>query len=600
MKATPFLTDLAAGLRSELPAAERARAGKVPSWLLAFIQEHVPTDHGPYTLDRHEPMREVIQLLERVVRERESEARIDVVKAEQIGFTTFALGFALWLVAEYGYNVGYFLPDDKFASEFGMARLTPTVDGSPYLSGLAEDAAVDRGVLKQLGDKFLYLLGLSKLKGATSRPMDFQISDEVDLTSEEIRKWKRGRMGASKLRIELDFSAPYRQDSGIDARYSQGSQRKWLVKCAGCSQDDICLEEIMDLHDCFRQFNGKWVRVCPRCKRKLDITKNGRWVAAQPEKEKEGRYSYRLSAMAFEAIDADFIMHEYLGAQDDPVAMAIFDRTRRGIANAGALQPFTDAKLREMERDYVLKYARTGNPIFIGMDVGNTCWIWVEDWLPEGRARLIWAEKVSSDKFQERAIKVIEDLDPRFAVVDKMPLFTDSRKIAYAFPRAVALQQFDNGKEPEMIEERLVVENTVGAARSDYGPSYRCIKGDRNLIVGGFAGEATHATRGLIIPKKRAGEPAIMGLVRAHLKKLQQVVTKDARGNEIHRFLEKVENHLGMSAASARQARMFAPQAQPFIHTPLPGTSRSVALRALGDDEGRRSSRRTSLLRGGY
>jgi hypothetical protein len=593
---TDFLTDLATNLRSDLPKDRTAN----PSWLLDFIVAHVPTDFGRYSLERHAPMREVVKLLERIVVERESESRVDIVKGEQIGFTTFALGFALWLCAEYGYNVGYFLPNDAFASEFGMARLTPIIDGSPYLTSLMDDAAVDRGVLKNIGDKFLYLLGLAKISGATTRPMDFQISDEVDLTSEYVRKWKRGRMSASKLRVELDFSAPYRQDSGIDARYKTGSQHKWLVKCVGCGKDEICLEEIMDLSECFRNFNGTWVRVCPTCHRKLDITANGRWVAAQPDQVKEGRYSYRLSTMAFEAISADFIMHEYVAALDDPEAMAIFDRTRRGIANAGALQPFTEAKLLEMERDYVLKYERTGNPIFIGGDVGNACWIWVEDWLPEGRTRLIWAEKVHSDKYASRAIELVEFFQPRFAVFDKMPLFTDSRKIAYAHPRTVALQQFDNGKEPELLEEKLVLDGTLGAARRESGPSYFCVKGDRDLIIGGFTNEATHVSKGLIIPKKRSGEPAIMADVRKHLGKLQKEVTKDARGNEIHRFLDKVENHLGMAAASARQARRFAPTVQPFVNTPLPGPkSRAKKLEALTGAREQNRSRRESLRRGG-
>ena len=558
-----FLLDLASDLRGELPSKATK---KVPSWLLSFVQQHVPTDHGPYTLDRHEPLREIIALVERIAVNQESETRVDVVKAEQVGFTTFALGFALWLVAEHGYNVGYFLPDDKFASEFGMARLNPTVNESPYLSTLMADAAVDRGVLKQIGEKFLYLIGLSKLKGATSRPMDFQISDEVDLTSDTIRKWKRGRMSASKLRAELDFSAPYRQDSGIDKRFKDGSQRKWLVKCVACGKDEICLEEIMDLDECFRNFNGTWVRVCPSCHRKLDIKTNGRWVAAEPQREKEGLYSYRLSAMSCEAIAPNFIMDEYKAAIDDPEAMAIFDRTRRGMPNAGALQPFTDVKLREMERDYVLKMHRTENPIFCGGDVGNACWIWFEEWLPEGRARLIWAEKIHSDRYVSRAIELIDFFQPRFGVFDKMPLFSDSRKIAYTFPTTIALQQFDNGKEPEVVEERVVIEGTIGEARDESGPAYLCIKGDRNLILGSFAAEATHASRGLLIPAQRGG---IMDDVRKHLKKLQKEVVKDRRGNEIHQFLEGVDNHFGMAAASARLARLFAPHFEPFAFTPV-------------------------------
>ncbi len=591
---TELMRDFAEGLRAELPPRERQRrAAAERSWLLDFVAEHVPTDHGRYTLAGHEPLAGIIELLERITVGRESESRVDVVKAEQVGLTTFAIGFALWLVAEYGYNVGYFLPDDKFASEFGMARLNPIVEQSVYLSSLMEDAAVDRGVLKQLGDKFLYLLGLSKLKGATSRPMDWQLSDEVDLTSEAVRKWKHGRMAASKMRAEFDFSAPYRQDSGIDARFKAGSQRTWRVRCAACGKDDICLEEIMDLTECFRQFSGTWVRVCPSCKRKLDV-KAGRWVAAEPERERDRHYSFRLSAMAFEAIDANFIMKEYLAAIDDPEAMAIFDRTRRGIANAGALQPFTDVRLREMERDYVLKCTRTGNPIFVGGDVGQACWFWAEEWLPEGRSRLIYVEKIHSDQFAERSIELIRMLQPRFGVFDYMPLFTESRKIAYEFPRTIALLQFENGRAPEMIEEKVVIEGTVGAARRESGPSFLLIKGDRNRIVGEFCNESIHSTRGLLIPSEKTQR---MNDVRVHLKKLQKTVEKDAKGNEIHKFLDSVDNHYGFAGAAARLARQFAPNVQPFTPVRLGIRTRGDELRNAIDPHAPSEGRRERMRR---
>jgi hypothetical protein len=576
---TSFLTELAGGLQpSGAAAAARRRS---PSHLLHFLEQEVPTDatDGRYSLAGHEPLRGIVKLLEQIVIGRESESRVDVCKGEQLTVTTSAIGFGLWAVADQGYNVGYFLPSDKDASEIGMARLNPITAHSEYLTALMADADVERGVLKQIGKKFLYLVGLNKIPA--TRPMDIQISDEVDLTSEAMRKWKRGRMRHSRLRVEFDFSAPYRQDSGIAKRYDDGSQRKWLVKCGACGKDDIILEEVFP--DCLRQFNGTWVRVCPSCHKKLDVAdpKRARWVAMKPDREKERHYSFRLSALAVEAIDANGIRKSYDDALDDPEAMAIFDRTVRAIPNAGALQPITDVELRRMERDYVLVCERPSNPVFVGGDVGNACWIWFEEWLPEGRPRLVWAEKIHSDRWVERATSLIAKFRPRFGVIDMMPLFSDARKIAYAYPRTIALQQFENGKDPMMVEERIVVEGTIGAARADEGPTYLCIKGDRNRILGGFVAEAAHPDRGLLIPRERS---TTMDAVRAHLKKLQKEVVSDARGNETHRFFEHVDNHFGMAAASARLARMFATNVGPFIYKPLPRTSRREQLLSPGAD----------------
>jgi hypothetical protein len=589
VKPRSFIDGLVEGMERMQPSAERTAAKRhTTSLLLDFLEQEVPTDapSGRYSLEGHEPLRGIVKLLEQIVIGRESESRVDICKGEQLTVTTTALGFALWAVADQGYNLGYFMPSDKEASEIGMARLNPITAHSEYLSGLLADADVERGVLKQFGRKFFYMVGLNKIPA--TRPMDIQVSDEVDLTSEAMRKWKRGRMRHSKLRVEVDFSAPYRQDSGIAKRYDEGSQRKWVVKCAACGRDDIVLEEAFP--ECMRQFSGTWVRVCPGCHKKLAIAdpKLARWVAMKPEREKDRHYSFRLSALAVEAIDANGIMKSYRDAEDDPEAMAIFDRTVRAIPNAGSLQPITDVELRRMERDYVLVCERPTNPVFMGADVGNACWIWFEEWLPEGRPRLVWAEKIHSDQWVERSIHLIEKFRPRFGVIDKMPLFSDSRKIAYAYPRTIALQQFENGKDPNLVEERIVVENTVGAARADEGPKYFCVKGDRNIILGAFVSEALHPDHGLLLPKERG---ATMDAVRAHLKKLQKEVATDARGNETHRFLEHVDNHFGMAAASARLARLFATSVGPFVTRPLPRLSRREQLQSMGggdrDEAGR-------------
>ena len=72
--------------------------------------------------------------------------------------------------------------------------------------------------------------------------------------------------------------------------------------------------------------------------------------------------------------------------------------------------------------------------------------------------------------------------------------------------------------------------------------------------------------------------------VREHFKKLQKVADKDAKGNEVHRFIDNVDNHFGMAAASALVARLIAPSITPFAVTPLPFRSRRESLAILTDD----------------
>ena len=314
------------------------------------------------------------------------------------------------------------------------------------------------------------------------------------------------------------------------------------------------------------------VRVCPACHKKLDIVANGEWVPTHPERVKDGLYSFRVSAISMGAIDANLIMKDYLGAVEsgDPDEMAIFDRSKRAFPNAGAMQPIGDIELKRMERDYVLKLARTSHPVFFGVDAGNACWFYAEEWLPEGRPRMVWVEKMNSDSWVERTTELITKLKPRFGVIDKKPLLTDSRKLAYNFPKNVALLDFANGHELTMIEEQLVEEDTIGGAQNPRGPKYLCVKVDRDFALAKFCAEATHPDRGLLMPNEQT---RTLQMVREHFKKLQKVATQSASGNEIHRFIDKVDNHFGMAAASARLARLVAPSITPFAFYPCDDTA---------------------------
>lgn len=580
----------AARLGAELRAAQRretaARHERRGLSLRAFLEAEVRTGSGPWSSAGHEPLAEVVSIIDSLIREGVKDARVTAIKGEQIGFTTLALAVPIWAAVEHGYNAGYFLPDDEFAREWGIAKLSPIIDQSPYLSAMASDGNVERGTLKQFRDKHVYVLGLGKLKGATSRPMDLQVSDEVDLTSDAVRKWKTGRMRHSMLRFELDFSAPYAANSGIDKRYQDGSQRRWLIDCEQCERRAICLEEAFP--ECMRQSGPSWIRVCPSCSAPIDPAR-GRFEALYPDREAGDapHYSFRISALSIAAIDGNAIMKAYHDAlSGDPEDLAIFNRSVRAMADAGAMQPITDLTLRQMERPYVLILAPRSNPVFIGMDLGKACWLWAEEWIvAEQRARLVYAERMHSSSWERRTRELFAVLNPRFAVCDMMPLFDSSQRLASEYRQTLALLQFDNGKDLT-ITERLITDDMIGSAHrsEDATPKFWLAKVDRNRLLARWCAEATHRERGLLLPDEQS---AVMKDVREHLKKLQQVADKDAKGNEIYRFIDHVDNHFAMAAASALVARQIAPTITPFAVVPLPQTSRRDALSILHESDDR-------------
>ena len=61
-----------------------------------------------------------IALIDRVLREKQKDVEISILAAEQTGKTVgIAAGPAFHLVGDYGRDVIYFLPTDKFAHRFG-------------------------------------------------------------------------------------------------------------------------------------------------------------------------------------------------------------------------------------------------------------------------------------------------------------------------------------------------------------------------------------------------------------------------------------------------------------------------------------------------
>jgi hypothetical protein len=280
--------------------------------------------------------------------------------------------------------------------------------------------------------------------------------------------------------------------------------------------------------------------------------------------------------------------------------MAIFNRSVRAMADAGAMQPITDIVLQKMERPYVLKLARTDNPLFFGIDLGKACWFWAEEWvIAEQRPRLVYAERMHSSSWERRTRELIGELQPRFGVSDMMPLFDSSQRLASEYRQTLALLQFDNGKELTLVEQ-MVTDDSIGSAHraEEFTPKFWLAKIDRNRLLARWCAEATHPQRGLLLPYEKT---PVMKDVREHLKKLQKVSTKDAKGNEVHQFIDNVDNHFAMAAAGALVARLIAPSVAPFAVTALPHKTRRDALAIFTEpddyDADRPLSRRERLAR---
>jgi hypothetical protein len=538
-------------LRELLPARDSTTERAKNHTFSSFLQSEVVTDNGPWALRGHEALGFIADLLGQVITKPVRDAQIIGLKAAQIGWSTLALAVAFFLASCRSLNVGYFLPSDKFADRFGQTRADKMIKASPFLRETMKEGAV-AGVhqkgLKEFRGSYLYLLGLESIANATSIPMDALIYDEVDLLDEENTTWSEDRVAHSKLRLRMYLSVGMFPGAGIDARYREGTQHRHAFSCKRCGKKDQILEDLFP--ESMRVVSGEARRVCTKCHRPLDLTK-GRWIAECGARAKEGRYSFKLSALSMPSIEGNYIWNRYRDAVRKKAWLAKFNCSVLARPDAGAMMPITDVELRQMQRsDLVLKLFRgNGAPRYGGVDVGDICHFWTHELLParegeERRRRLVWLEEIDSDELVERVAALIKKLDIRRLVIDKKPHTASARRLAYLFPKVVVLQDFASG------EMRVVDE-------VHEGKKYKCLKVDRDDSLNQFCAEVTDPDTGLLTPEH---DSEIMQVFGRHLKQLRKSRIQDARGNEIDAFVRGVENHLGMAGNSARLAEVISPK----------------------------------------
>ena len=548
---------------SMLAELDRTPAEARPATLLEFLETDITADEGPWSLKGHEPFGEIIDTIGKTISGKRSDTEISILAAEQVGKTLVAIGAAIHLVADARRNVGYFFPTDKFAHKFGRTRLKRLISKSPYLAARMKDgASVNQATLKEFDGKFLYMFGLESMIGAISTPLDALLYDEVDLLPAENLEWSQGRVAHSTLRISVFVSAGYSPGAGIDRRYSDGTQHKYLVDCTArsCRTKGICLEEVFP--ECIARVKGEWKRVCPNCKQELDIKKNGRWVATVPSRARDKKISYRVSSLIIPARSANHIMKRWEKAKRKKSEHAKFRCAELAMPDAGAMQPVTDAELNRMRETYLMRNDRgSGAQRFAGMDAGDLCHLYVFERTKEGRPRVVWLEEIDSDDAENIVSSRIVSLGITSLVIDKKPLTNLARAIAYRFPRVVALQDFDQGATLKVVEEEHI------------GKKYRCVKIDRNESLDEFTDEITNEASGLIIPDGRGDTDRVNEVLEnfaEHLKALRKERTVDRRGRTLDIYKTAVANHFGMAGNSARLAEVIAGAVMPFEYTPVP------------------------------
>lgn len=524
---------------------EELRYGSFKEFLLA----EVPTDKGKYSFAGHRVFEQIVDDLDAILSQRRPDMQVSILKGAQIGASTIGIGVSAFLPSQIECNVGYFLPTDVFAGRFDKTRFKPAIRKSVYLRSLMREGKVQGANvvgLKEFRGHFLYTLGLTAIANAISIPLDANLYDEVDVLPEENMEWSDDRIAASDLRFRFYFSVGMLPGLGIDTKFQEGSQTLWRVRCPACGKDGQVLEDLFPA--CVQRRNEEWARVCVKCGAAYDVERDGRWVDTYPERRKEGRVSYRVPQLIVPAIALSYVMARWEAAKKKRTKKAKFNCSTLARPDGGDAQPITDAVLQACRGDYTMTTAKGPLPRFAGVDCADTAHFACHERLPDGTKRFLYFEEMDSDEMVERTGQLWDMLGLSGLVCDSKPLRVEARKIAYAHPREVWLQDFAEG---ELKEEEA----------EHQGKKYQHLRVSREEslsdLVDLMAPEEGGAPQ-VLLPRKDADSPAILDVVDIHLKNLRKEKVIDARGNTVDRFVRQTANHFAMASNSSLLAEYLA------------------------------------------
>jgi len=504
----------------------RIKSGSFPEFLL----NHGHTDKGPYTFEKHEVFRYIAENLV-------NWPEVWILKGTQIGISTLFLCYYMWLITGRGYNVGYGLPTKTFCHRFIKTRFKVAVQADQTLRNKIK-VTTSEGLM-EVDNRWLYMLGMEDISDSISIPLDAIGYDEVDILNTVNMAWSQDRVGASDFGQFCYFSVGMNPGTGIDAGFNDSDQRIWLIKCSHCKHE-FNLEESWPKEGIpeFLKFDGsKYIFICPKCSRRFDVEKDGRFVAKYPSRKVVG---FRIPQLIVPQISIEKIMTRWEKAQKKKSLLAKFNCSTLAKPDAGDRQRITAEDLNRAAENYPLAESATWS--VGGADVGDYCHVTFCD-IYGDRLRFISIRKVFSDNMVEEMAKMIEAYGCRCFVIDAKPFRTEVRKLYNLFPNIVVLQYFKDTGFAEGVEEHEEKE-------------YRTVQEDRDDSLDEYTDLFTMNPPGIIIPKFIDGVDIVESeFGQHHLKGAQKEEYPDPKtGKTITRYRKQIENHYMMAGNNARKA----------------------------------------------
>ncbi|HSY17931.1 MAG TPA: phage terminase large subunit family protein [Candidatus Acidoferrales bacterium] len=209
--------------------------------------------YGPYSFAGREALREVVQVIDDILKHKRADAEVALAGGAQFGKTILELNLAAYVTGQQFRNFGLYLPDDDLVEGIVDAKFRPDV--VDQIGWFAEMVQVGKALNKSgraVNRKGAFLVtdgqrkavgmirGLGKVP--TTFSMDVGAMDELDDIQPKMMKFVRGRLTASDLRFVFKTGTQRVHGRGMNKAWKDGSQGVFILTCPECRRRH-CPEE---------------------------------------------------------------------------------------------------------------------------------------------------------------------------------------------------------------------------------------------------------------------------------------------------------------------------------------------------------------------
>jgi hypothetical protein len=350
-----------------------------------------------------------------------------VEKAVQMGLSELFIIQSHLEAAEMGLSVMYVLPKYEIRNRFVNNRIYKLHRRVPFYKDLvAEGSGAHRTSLMHFGKGTLAFIGSNVEAEFIEMPVDSAFVDEKDRCNLNNLLLLPDRVSASPFKYQREISNPTIEGFGIDERYLQSSQGKWMIRCEECGDFFVpdffqhVVREIEPNKYLPRDpdYEGdREIRLIHNCGSPVDRLIEGEWVHEYPDKEWQG---YRISKLFSKYTRLVDLYKKWTEAIGNDLKMQVFFNSDLGLPYTSKGAKITRSDLNRCRREYIGS-PKSDNVRCMGVDVGAELHIVIREQSRDANVevtRLVLSCKVPSFNL---VAEIIRDWNPRYVVIDAYP-----------------------------------------------------------------------------------------------------------------------------------------------------------------------------------